>query len=242
MRQGLFYSLVNKHSGQRVTWPGRPYKHFTIPKTNDILTLGMEFIVYQGRYLNFIQEIDVNAKRQHRPIDIKITEQVIETPEELPKEIEVKKPNLDELPNRTHKEAHREKQDLAYELDPIRASAGFNKLKKANKRKVFDYITQVRGLKARYDETVTKGEWISIALHGYTDKINKDKYVYNTKRLADKKKKKKVLETLYRDKGHKFDARKKVDELRTYAWEQGWLKRDPSEIMNNIVFPGEDEK
>ena len=242
MRQGLFYSLVKKHNGQRVTWPGRPYKHYTIPKTNDELTLGMEFLAYQGRYLNFIREIDPNAKRQHQKVDIKVTEEVKEIPQNIPTEIEDNEPNLKDLPDRTHEEAHKEKQQLAYELDPVRASAGFNKLKKATKRQVFDYIIQVRGLQATYDETVSKGEWISIALHGYTDKMNKDKYVYNTKRLADRWYTKKVLEELYREKGHKFDGRKKVDTLREHAWEKGWLKRDPSEIMNNIVLPGESER
>lgn len=240
MKQGLFYSLVRKLEGQRVTWPGRPYKHYTIPYSTEPIVLGMEFMAYQGRYLNFIKELEANVKRQHQKVEVVVTEEVKEVPDEIPTEIEKKETNLDQLPDRTHKDAHKEKQKLAYELDPIRNSAGFDKLKKSTKREIYEYVVKVRGLVARYDETVSKGEWISLALHGYRDTIDKDKYMYNTKKLAERWYTKKVLEVLYDEKGHKFNAAKKVDELRQYAWDQGWLRRDAYEIMNKIVMPGEE--
>lgn len=236
--QGLFYSLVKKANGQRVSWPGKPYKHYVIPRTSDLIALDMEFAAYEGRHLRFVKVIDPNAKRQHQKQTVKVTEKVAKVPEILPTEIEVKEPNLDKLPNRTHKEAHREKQELAYELDPIRRSSGFDMLKnKFTKRQLFDWIKKVRKLEVRYDDTVNKSEYVSIALHGFSKEMNKAQYKFQTYKYVDRWYTKKVLEDLFHEKGVKLPTGKKVGELREIAWSKGWLQRDPSDVMHDVKLP-----
>lgn len=258
MTKGLFKSLVQESEGVTVAYPGQPYAgSFKIYPSKEPIELDMVFMVYtekhrpQRPFLQFIKELGSTEQKrsQHEeinPMDETFdVDEMSEEPKDIPVDAEIEQPELegpelDELPDRTHKEADAQLQQIAYDIDPVRKSAGFATLKdpKTTIKDIHKFIVEKRNLHAvihsNSAQMPKKNEWVSIALHGYTDIIDKSRYQYNTRKWAKKWYTKKILETLYKSKGEEFDSRKKVGELFDFAWDQGWLYRDASDIMDGV--------
>lgn len=261
-RKGLFQSLVSPFmcpDGVSVAYPGKPYyqgPEVVIKPSTEPVELDMVFMAYTSLHrpnnplLEFIKEIGAVEQRRNAHDDVQpvveeftLDEEEPEVPSEDVEEIEApatEAPDLDELPDRTQEDANAELQEIAFELDPVRKSVGFSTLREKTTtiKDIHQFITEKRNLHAVLSDNSQnmprKNEWISIALHGYTDEADKDRFQYSTRKWAKKWYTKKVLEDLFTRKGVKFDVRKKVAELFDEAWDAGWLKRDPADITDGV--------
>lgn len=255
MAKGLFKSLIVNPDGMLVAYPGKPYQGGVrlMPSTSPI-ELDMVFMVYTSKHrpyqpmLEFIKEIGLREKRTDKelikPVDKDFTME--DKPKDIPEntdtieEPKLEGPTLDELPDRTKKDADKELQDIAYEIDPVRKSVGFSTLRdrQTTIKDIHKFVTEKRQLHAvlhsNSNSMPVKSEWVSLALHGFTDSIDKNRYQYNTRKWAKKWYTKKVLEELYGKKVAEFDSKKKVADLFEEAWDLGWLKRDPNDIMDGL--------
>lgn len=259
-KEGLFRSLVSPvthPNGVLVSYPGKPYHNG--PETtimphkegDELLVLDMVFMVYTEKFrpkplLEFVKELTAVEKRREQHEEVKPKFYVDKTPvvpEALVSKIEEPEDgitDLDDLPDRTQEDANAELQQIAYEIDPVRKSVGFSTLKNKSTtiKDIYKFITEKRNLhttlSTNSNSMPVKNEWISIALHGFTDVADKEKFQYNTRKWAKKWYTKKILEQLFKDKGADYDPKKKVGELFDEAWDAGWLKRDPTDIMDGI--------
>jgi hypothetical protein len=246
MKQGLFYSRVANPDGVAVSYPGRPY-HPTVKiyPGKDPLIMDIVFKAYNGRQLTFIKEIKSEPKRQHQSFESVSNASELKNEPKLDSSLEIqeKESDIESLLDRSHEDANQELQKLAYEIDPMRKSKGFTMLRdtRTTKKEIFDFIADKRNLHARWDETVTKDRWISIAMHGYTAEADRNIFKYNTRKLAETWHTKAVLKSIFKSKGAQYDPRLKVSELFEYAWNQGWLARDPHEVMDGALLPEKEE-
>lgn len=259
--KGLFQSLISPimcPDGVTVAYPGQPYyqgPEVVIMPGNEPIELDMVFMTYTRKHrpvnplLEFIKEIGAVEVRRNTHEDVRpvVKEFTLEDEPKVPsKSIDnVEAPiteaiDLDDLPKRTQKDANGELQQIAFDLDPVRKSVGFTTLREKTTtiKDIHKFITEKRKLHAVWSDNSNnmprKNEWISIALHGYTDVMDKDRFQYSTRKWAKKWYNKKVLEDLYKHKGVKYDPRKKVADLFEEAWDTGWLQRDPTDILDGI--------
>jgi len=262
MKKGLFNSLVSPFAnpdGISVAYPGKPYYNgpeIILKPGTEPIELDMVFMTYtkskrKEPLLEFIKEIGKNESKRaivEKIKPISDDSEIVVKPPVKTDEIEVDtetlesdKVVLESQIKRNKTESDKELQDIAYNLPAVRESVGFSNLRerKTTIEMIYNFITNKRKLYTNYTGNSAtmprKNEWISIALHGFTDKPDKDNFQYDTRKWCKKWYKTERLKELFKSKGLEY-PKGKLDQVFQIAWDKGWFKRDPMDIMDGVEF------
>ena len=231
MADAIFKSLVRNPDGVRIMDPTKPYtSHMIYPDEEYIFP--EEFKSFEGRVLTMLRVLAKKEAERKVHVDVTPLDVTVEEvkPPELSDKIEVKEADTADLPKRDHFAAKKQMCETIQDMLQVRKSEAFKRLKQMKRPQIAKFIQEQRQLKIkttlRIEDMPSVEEFISVALHGYTDYVDTDAYIWNTKKWVTKNYAKKDLLELFKNKGHNVSPLWTKNKLLDKAWELKLFKRD----------------